>query len=144
MPLKPIFQILLFVSLFLVTQPISSADQQKYLEQFFTGSAVRFGYGSGISSNSPRVELTIHYCPSGAYFSSGQSCRPNIIAKGYQCSSIQDMGQWKIVSQSNVSFIQWYSQNSGPGSLQVFIRNNGSVVDSQGNPFVRIGTAQCR
>ena len=143
MSLKPNLTVLLFASFFLVALPISSVEQQNYLKQFFTGAAVQFGYGSGISSNSPRVELTIHYCSSGTYFSSGRSCRPNIIAKGYQCSSIQDSGQWKIVSQSNVSFMQWYSNSSGPGSLQLFIRQGGSIVDSQGNPFVRIGTAQC-
>ena len=118
-------------------------DLQDYLNKYFKGSAIQYGYGSGISSNSPRVELFIHYCASGKFFSSGKTCRPNIIAKGYQCSQLQDAGQWQIAVQSGNAFIQWMSYNNGPGSLPIFISNNGLVVDAKGNSFTRTGNAQC-
>lgn len=118
-------------------------DSRGYLQQYFTGSVIQFGYGSGTSSNRPRVELTIHYCSNGAYYSRGQSCRPNIIAKGYQCTNIQDSGQWQVSTQASQTVLQWLSNANGPGSLMVYIRGDGKVVDAQGNPFDRIGQAQC-
>ena len=79
--------------LFFSQESTSAADLSQSLQQYFSGSAVQFGYGSGTSSNNPRVELTIHYCASGFYHSSGQSCRPNLIASGYQCTPMQDAGR---------------------------------------------------
>ncbi len=114
------------------------------LQRYFAGSMVHFGYGSGISSNNPRVEMAIHYCASGTFYSSGRSCRPNLIAKGYQCSQFQDYGQWQVVEQNGQAMLQWYSANSGPGGVALQVRGNGTVTDPRGNPFVRVGAAQCQ
>lgn len=122
----------------------ATTNLNQYLHQYFSGSAIQFGYGSGTSSNNPRVELTIHYCGSGVYFSSGQSCRPNLIASGYQCTNVQDVGQWQISAQRDQGTMQWLSNTSGPGSLVVWVRSDGMVVDGRGNPFHRVGAAQCR
>jgi len=84
------------VILFYSSVNASAADLRQSLQGYFNGSAVQFGYGSGTSSNNPRVELTIHYCSSGFYYSSGQSCRPNLIASGYQCTSVQDAGVGRL------------------------------------------------
>lgn len=131
--------------LLLCSAPVSAAtDLKQYLNQYFSGSAIQFGYGSGTSSNNPRVELTIHYCTSGMYFSSGQSCRPNLIASGYQCSNVQDAGQWQITVQGEQAIVQWLSNSSGPGNLAVWVRGDGMVVDGRGNPFYKVGSAQCR
>lgn len=123
--------------------PAAAQDAGEYLKQYFTGAAIQFGYGSGTSSNNPRVELWIHYCPNGMFFSSGQSCRPNIIAKGYQCSPIQDAGQWQVSVQNGQPMIQWFSNSTGPGGMVVEIRGDGTVSDLRGNPFNRVGKAQC-
>jgi outer membrane lipoprotein-sorting protein len=134
----------LFFVLLMFAPAVSEAqDIKSYLENLFTGYAYQFGYGSGTSSSNPRVELVIHYCASKTYFSHGQSCRPNLYASGYQCSNIQDSGVWQIDVQNGQGVIQWMSNTSGPGSLMLFIRNDGSVVDQQGNPFQRVGIAQC-
>jgi len=86
--------------LFYSPMNISAADLGQSLQRYFNGSAIQFGYGSGTSSNNPRVELTIHYCSSGFYYSSGQSCRPNLIATGYQCTAVQDAGRWQLAVQA--------------------------------------------
>ncbi|WP_108651272.1 hypothetical protein [Dongshaea marina] len=137
-------RILLSISLPLISLGVSGADLKSYLNQYFSGSAIQFGYGSGTSSNNPRVELEVHYCASGLYYSGGRSCRPNIIAKGYQCTPVQDMGRWQIATQGNQAALQWSSNSSGPGAVMLHLRNDGVVVDPRGNPFVRIGRAQCR
>ena len=131
------------ICLFLSTSISSNEEIQPYLTQFFSGYAYQFGYGSGISSNNPRVELVIHYCSSGYYYSFGQSCRPNLIAKGYQCTNIQDAGQWQVIVENGQGVMQWISNSSGPGSLPLYIRNDGSVADVRDNPFLRAGPAQC-
>jgi len=97
------------VILFYSSVNASAADLRQSLQGYFNGSAVQFGYGSGTSSNNPRVELTIHYCSSGFYYSSGQSCRPNLIASGYQCTSVQDAGRWQVEVQGGQAAIQWTS-----------------------------------
>lgn len=129
---------------FCATTSASAADLKQSLQYYFSGSAIQFGYGGGTSSNNPRVELTIHYCPSGLYYSSGQSCRPNLIASGYQCTPMQDAGRWQLVVQGGQALMQWRSNSSGPGSLPIFFSANGAVVDQRGNPFYRVGAAQCR
>ena len=122
----------------------SAQDLQKYLTDYFKGNAVQFGYGTGVSSNLPRVDLVIHYCASGMYLSAGQSCRPNLIARGYQCTPMRDAGRWQIVTQGNRAVLQWASNSSGPGGIALAVRPDGVVVDPQGNPFSRVGQAQCR
>ena len=131
--------ILVFILLCFPALSASATD----LQQYFRGSAIQFGYGAGTSSNNPRVELTIHYCSNGFYYSSGQSCRPNLIATGYQCSGMQDAGQWQLAMQNGQAMMQWNSNSSGSGSLPIFLRADGSVVDQRGNPFYRVGPAQC-
>jgi len=110
------------------------------LQQFFAGYLYQFGYGAGTSSNNPRVELTIHYCPDGRYFSQGQSCRPNIIAQGYQCTPLSDSGYWRAAGNQ----LQWQSQQGNSGALQLVAQPDGSVTDPRGNPFIRLGPAHCR
>ena len=36
------------------------------------------------------------------------------------------------------------SNNGAPGTLAVQMRNDGVVVDPRGNPFNRVGRAQCQ
>jgi hypothetical protein len=131
------------IILFLSANVSSNQDIQPYLTQFFSGKAYQFGYGSGTSSNNPRVELLIHYCASGSFYSVGQSCRPNLIAKGYQCTDVQDSGRWRVVVESGQGAMQWLSNLSGPGSLPLYLNHDGSVVDARGNPFVLVGPARC-
>jgi hypothetical protein len=119
-------------------------DASSPLHAYFAGSMVQFGYGSGTSSNNPRVELVIHYCPSGLFFSAGNSCRPNIIAKGYQCTPVQDAGRWQVSGTPNQGMLQWVSNNGAPGTVAVQMRSDGVVVDPRGNPFNRVGRAQCQ
>ena len=119
-------------------------DTSSPLHAYFAGSMIQFGYGGGTSSNNPRVELVIHYCPSGSFFSTGKSCRPNIIAKGYQCTPVQDAGRWQVSGTQNQGMLQWVSNNGGPGTVVVQMRNDGVVVDPRGNPFNRVGRAQCQ
>lgn len=124
-------------------QPSIAQDLQKYLTQYFRGSMISFAYGTGVSSNLPRVELVIHYCASGAFFSAGRSCRPNVIARGFQCTQLQDAGKWQLVVQGKQAALQWMSNSGGPGSVMLGVRNDGVVVDPRGNPFNRLGPAQC-
>jgi len=131
------------ICLFLSTTSSSNEEIQPYLMAFFSGYAYQFGYGSGTSSNNPRVELVVHYCSSGYYYSVGQSCRPNMIAKGYQCTNIQDAGQWQVIVENGKGVMQWISNSTGPGNLPLHIRSDGSVADLRGNPFLRTGLAQC-
>lgn len=123
---------------------MASPDIKQSLDRYFRGSAIQFGYGSGTSSSNPRVELTIHYCASGFYYSSGQSCRPNLIATGYQCSPVQDAGRWQLADQGGQTVLQWMSNSDGPGGITVILRGDGMVVDPRGNPFYRVGAAQCQ
>lgn len=132
------------VALTFCAHPSNAQDLQNYLSKYFTGNAIQFGYGSGISSNSPRVELTIQYCASGIFYSAGRSCRPNIIARGYQCSRLQDSGRWQIVAQGRRAALQWVSNQGNRGGTALMVRRDGVVVDPRGNPFKRIGRAQCR
>ena len=119
-------------------------DLRRNLMQYFSGSAIQFGFGSGISSNSPRIELLIQYCASGTFYSAGRSCRPNIIAKGYQCTPMRDSGRWQIVARGNQAALQWASNSGNTGGTALLVRGDGVVVDPRGNPFVRVGQAQCR
>jgi len=130
--------------LFFLPVSTSAAGLSQSLQQYFSGSAFQFGYGSGTSTNNPRVELTIHYCASGVYYSSGQSCRPNLIASGYQCTPMQDGGRWQLAVQGGQAALRWHSNISGSGALAIFVRADGAVVDQRGNPFYRAGAAQCR
>lgn len=122
----------------------AAQNLQKYLTDYFKGHAIQFGYGTGVSSNLPRVELLIQYCASGMYLSTGRSCRPNLIARGFQCTPIQDAGRWQIVTQGNRGALQWVSNGGAPGGIALAVRPDGMVVDPQGNPFNRVGRAQCR
>ncbi len=125
------------------TPPVAETGRGS-LWGYFAGNMVKFGYGGGTSSNNPRVELVIHYCASGTYYSSGQSCRPNIIAKGYQCTPVQDAGRWQVSGAQGQGRLEWMSNGGGPGSIALQVRNDGVVVDPRGNPFSRIGRAQCQ
>ena len=122
----------------------AAPDLKQYLDQYLRGYAIQFGYGAGTSSNNPRVELTIHYCASGVYYSSGQSCRPNLYASGYQCTSLRDAGQWQVAVQGGQGAVQWRSNSNGPGYLAVMVRGDGVVVDGRGNPFYQVGPAGCQ
>ncbi|MEZ5524984.1 MAG: hypothetical protein R3E62_08530 [Pseudomonadales bacterium] len=132
------------LSLFCAIPAGAAPDLKQYLDQYFSGAAIQYGYGSGTSSSNPRVELTIHYCASGLYFSSGQSCRPNLYASGYQCTGLEDAGQWRVATQGGQAVMQWLSNQSGPGGLAIQTRSDGMVVDARGNPFYRVGPASCR
>jgi len=110
------------------------------LDPFFAGYVYQFGYGSGTSSNNPRVELTIHYCGDGRYYSQGQSCRPNLIAQGYQCTPLADNGQWRTDGDQ----LLWRSFQGNSGALTLLRQSDGSVTDPRGNPFIRLGPAACR
>ena len=140
-PLRPIVAVALMI---LLASPTAAQNQQSYIQNYFAGKAIQFAYGSGVSSNLPRVELLIHYCASGTFFSWGRSCRPNIIAKGYQCTNLRDAGRWQVVPQGERAVLQWLSQNGGRGSAMILVRTDGVVVDTRGNPFHRIGQAQCQ
>ena len=132
------------VTLLMLSSPYGfSQGISQTLDTIFRGNAMQFGYGGGTSSNNPRVELLIHYCANGYFYSSGRSCRPNIIAKGYQCTPIQDYGTWQFREFNGQGVLHWVSNNSGPGSLPVYLRNDGSVADQRGNPFYPAGRAQC-
>ena len=135
---------LLVASLLLSAIPVSAQNLEQYLSQYFTGQSISFGYGGGTSSNNPRVELVIQYCGGGIYYSTGRSCRPNIIAKGYQCNNLQDSGRWRIAARGGQAEIQWRSNNGTPGTVAIRVRGDGIVVDPRGNPFNRIGIARCR
>lgn len=115
-----------------------STAQATGLSNFVRGSVVEYGYGPGTSSNRPRVEIRVALCASGTYRTQGRSCRPNLIAKGYQCSNFTDSGNWRVSGNS----LQWMSYNGTPGSLNLF-RRGGRYVDSAGNPMVRVGSAGC-
>lgn len=130
--------------LFIAVASVAAANPNQSLQYYFSGSAIQFGYGSGTSSNNPRVELTIHYCSSGLYYSSGRSCRPNLIASGYQCTPMQDAGRWLLNLQGGQALLQWNSNSGGSGSMPIYVRADGAVVDQRGNPFVRVGQAGCR
>jgi hypothetical protein len=123
---------------------VAAQDLQRNLTQYFAGSAIQFGFGSGISSNSPRIELVIQYCASGVFYSAGRSCRPNLIARGHQCTPMQDARKWRIVAQGNQAALQWASNSGNTGGTALHVRGDGVVVDPRGNPFVRVGRAQCR
>ena len=66
-----------------------------------------------------------------------------VIARGFQCTQLQDAGKWQLVVQGKQAALQWMSNNSGPGSVMLGVRNDGVVVDPRGNPFNRLGPAQC-
>lgn len=131
-------------ALALATLPAAAQDLQAYLHRYFAGAAIRFGYGGGTSSNNPRVELVIHYCASGAYYSSGRSCRPNIVAKGYQCTPVQDAGRWQVAAQGGRAALRWVSNGGAPGAIAVLVGRDGIVTDPRGNRFNRVGPARCR
>ena len=125
-------------------EPSGAQDVQRYLTRYFTGNAIQFGFGSGVSSNSPRIELLIHDCASGVFHSAGRSCRPNIIARGHQCTPLRDSGQWQIVTQRGQGGLQWVSNGGNSGGTVLVVRGDGVVVDPRGNPFNRVGRAQCQ
>lgn len=124
--------------------PSTATDLNAYVHQYFQGKALEYGYGSGTSSNNPRVVAVTHYCASGYYYSVGQSCRPNLIAKGYQCTPYQDDGSWSVKAQGQQAALYWTSNSYGPGSLAIYARNDGVFVDPRGNAFTYVGQAQCR
>ncbi len=132
------------VALVVVAGSPAAQDLQRSLTQYFAGNAIQFGFGSGVSSSSPRVELLIHYCASGKFFSTGRSCRPNIIARGHQCTPLRDAGRWQIVTRGGHGALQWVSNNGNSGATALVVRGDGVVVDPRGNPFNRVGRAQCR
>ena len=136
--------VLVVLALLFQSSTAFAQDLQTYLNQYFTGNVIQFGFGSGVSSSLPRVELVIHYCPSGIFYSSGRSCRPNVIARGHQCTPLQDAGRWQIVAQGNQAALQWMSNSGNRGGTALRVRGDGVVVDPRGNPFNRIGRAQCR
>ena len=141
---SPSVAAVLFVLMAVPPHGVVAQDLQRYLQSYFAGNLIQYSYGAGVSSSRPRVELAVHYCPSGQYFSSGRSCRPNIVAKGFQCSGFRDAGRWRIVAQGRQAMLQWTSSSSGPGGIALRVRNDGVVIDPQGNPFVRVGRALCR
>ena len=108
------------------------------LASYVRGAVIEYGYGPGTSSNRPRVEMRVALCGSGQYQTQGRSCRPNIIARGYQCSNFRDSGKWRV--QGNT--LQWMSSKGQPGALQLY-RNGRGFADRQGNPVVRVGNAGC-
>ena len=121
----------------------AAQELQTYLENYFAGAAIAYGSGAGVSSSRPRIEVTVQYCASGAFYSSGRSCRPNLYASGYQCTPFEDAGRWRIVTQGQAAELQWLTRAGQPGSLPIGVRQDGTVVDQQGNPFVRVAPAQC-
>jgi hypothetical protein len=136
---------LVFISVILFyAVPTATADIRTYMDRYFTGMALQYGFGSGTSSNNPRVEAVTHYCASGYYYSIGRSCRPNIIAKGYQCSPYEDAGRWQLSYQGNQAILQWTSNSYGPGSFAIYTRNDGVVVDPRGNAFTYVSQANCQ
>ena len=54
------------------------------------------------------------------------------------------MGSWKVSLVNGQAAIQWNSNTNGPGSVFVHTRNDGVVTDPRGNPFIRVGQAQCQ
>lgn len=125
----------------------SPADAQKlrnYLMKYFRGNAIQFGFGPGTSSNRPRVQLLVQYCASGIFYSTGKSCRPNVVARGYQCTPLNDSGGWNILVQGGQAMLRWRSNSGRSGGLPLRVRRDGVVVDPQGNPFKRVGRAKCR
>lgn len=122
------------IAMFGSMAPAHSAGLASYVR----GAVIEYGYGPGTSSNRPRVEMRVALCGSGKYQTQGRSCRPNIIANGYQCSNFRDSGNWRV--QGNT--LQWMSAKGQPGSLQLY-RNGGGFADRQGNPVVRVGNAGC-
>lgn len=132
------------IAVLLAPTPLAAEhDLKSYLDGYFGGNAINFGYGTGVSSGSPRVELAIQYCRNGAFFSQGRSCRPNVYASGHQCSRLSDTGQWRIVTQGKRAQLQWVTRNGNQGSVELRVRRDGVVVDPNGNPFVRVAPAQC-
>ncbi|WP_028864047.1 hypothetical protein [Psychromonas aquimarina] len=121
----------------------TAADLRAYVNQYFQGKALEYGFGSGTSSNNPRVVAVTHYCTSGYYYSIGQSCRPNIIARGYQCSPYRDDGNWSLKVQGQQATLFWTSTTYGPGNFPIYVRNDGVFVDPRGNAFIYAGEAQC-
>lgn len=135
MSLRTIISTLLGLMLLLLTTEVLAAELHRYL----AGYSYQYTYGSGVSSSRPRVTLFVQYCPDGRYYSSGQSCRPNLYASGYQCSSVEDQGQWR----ADGSWVAWRSISGEQGQLQLMLQPNGSVTDLNGNPLVRLGPARC-
>ena len=125
----------LAVGLVVASAPTAHANG---LSSYVRGAVIEYGYGPGTSSNRPRVEMRVALCNSGQYRTQGRSCRPNIIANGYQCSNFTDAGRWRVSGNQ----LQWMSANGQPGSLQVFRRGNG-YADGNGNRLTRVGNAGC-
>lgn len=124
--------------------PTKASNVDSYMSQYFNGKALEYGFGSGTSSNNPRVVAVTHYCSSGYYYSIGRSCRPNMIAKGYQCTPYQDAGTWSVGVLGQQAMLYWTSNTYGAGSFAILARNDGIVVDPRGNAFTFVGNAQCQ
>jgi len=128
----------------LAVSPAAGQDLQGYLNKFFGGGAMRYGYGDGNSSSSPRVDVEIHYCASGRYISGGQSCVANGGTRSYRCSGVRDSGDWQVAILDGRAVMQLVSAQSGTREVELMVDANGVVMDAAGNAFYRISKAACQ
>lgn len=139
------YRVVFLIAAFTIfSQPADAQNMRNYLNKYFKGSAIQFAFGAGVSSSRPRVELFVQYCASGIFYSNGRSCRPNVVAQGYQCTPIKDSGGWNIVVQGRQAMLSWRSHSGRSGGVALRVRRDGIVVDPQGNAFKRVGRARCR
>ncbi|WP_210398035.1 hypothetical protein [Motiliproteus sediminis] len=139
MSLRSSISPLLALALLLPAREALATPASNELHRLLSGYSYQYSYGTGVSSSRPRITLFVHYCHDGRYFSAGQSCRPNLYASGYQCTSLQDQGQWQAAADR----VDWRSSSGNQGSLALIRQPNGSLADNNGNPLVRLGPASC-
>ena len=133
-------QTLVCESMMVATQTPAADEVEQDPEQLVT--SLQLVAGAAVAQLTPEQRQQL--LSAGLVTQRSGSCRPNLIATGYQCTPVQDAGRWQLAIQGGQAALQWMSNSNGPGSVAVILRGNGMVVDPRGNPFYRVGSAQCQ
>ncbi len=110
----------------------SYLKNQKFLVSYREGGVV---YGT-------YYFLEIHYCPNGTYGLYGRSIKKTVL-DNEQRNNWKEFGAWKVVSNRNLTGIQYVTNKGLQNFVPIYKLSDGSYYISEGISITRQGLASC-
>jgi hypothetical protein len=124
------------------SKPGLAQSEAETVRSLLSGRTMMVTYRDGGPIYGTHQQMYVSFCPSGSYFSQGESSRTAILGN-QERSSFSDKGTWSVSELGNLVAVQYQSVSGEVTSFLVHLLPNGRIWAGTGITVVPQGPAPC-